>query len=109
MTLENRHLLEWHDPTADAAFAPSLGEMCEWELLVEMVEYLNEQYVVEQGIGRPRHRGPGLAPIQHGSLGGFFSHRRRGSDPCEPCRAAFNLVQRSRRRSRRKSNPRYGR
>lgn len=31
-----------------------------------------------------------MAAINHGTRGGYYAHRREGSEPCGPCREAIN-------------------
>jgi len=41
--------------------------------------------------------GPKPKPIQHGTIGGYNAHFRRGTSPCQPCRRAARDYQRRRR------------
>lgn len=38
----------------------------------------------------------GEKPINHGTLGGYVAHCRRGIEPCDPCRSANATYQRLR-------------
>lgn len=52
---------------------------------------------------RPKRVPPVRPPaeIAHGTARGYRHHRRRGEDPCEPCREALRVEGRERRASRR--------
>lgn len=52
-----------------------------------------------QGIDRSGGRGPRRGPINHGTAGGAQTHRRRGEQPCEPCRLALNAQRLEQRRA----------
>lgn len=43
-------------------------------------------------------------PINHGTLGGNQTHRRRGEDPCEPCKEASRKDSRARRAQANQTN-----
>ena len=46
----------------------------------------------------PSRRGRGAKPreIRHGTEGGYYTHRRRGEDPCTECRHAATAAHRRR-------------
>lgn len=61
-----------------------------------------EAVTAEENLRRAReHRGP--RPISHGTDGGFRTHKRRGDEPCLPCREAH----RAKRRQDRARNPNH--
>lgn len=53
--------------------------------------------------GRPIHPGRVREPINHGGVGGYSTHMRRGESPCDACKEAHNAANATRRRKLRKA------
>ena len=47
----------------------------------------------------------GGRPINHGTVGGYATHRKRREDACDECRAAVNAYQKQLRAKARRPNP----
>lgn len=45
--------------------------------------------------GNERRSGPAPQPINHGTHGGYQTHRYRGEEPCEDCREAMRVASRT--------------